>query len=331
MTKLSTQLQEQTKAAPWQRLGLREFAELLGVPSASLPAESRQIIRSTDFRFRFLVGQELEKALLALIKRLDAGDFNVAGPAKKKSWDFGWEENRRAFIKSNYCPAALIPKYYRPHELARYQGRLVASPNPRFIYDVFRVIRAWLVERYLAECPVICEYGCGPGHNLVAMARRYSEKQFYGFDWARAVPALLGAIREKLNLPIEGHRLNMFRPGKAPRLKIPAAAVTFGALEQLGNKFQAFYRYLRNSRFDVCLHVEPVIEFYDENLLLDYLAIRHHRLRNLLDHYLTFLREEAAQGRVVIDRAQRVRFGSALEEGWNVIVWRNILTKLPQI
>lgn len=327
MTKLSTQLQEQTKAAPWQRLGLREFAELLAVPSANLPAECRQIIRSTDFRFRFLAGRELENALLALIKRLDAGDFNVAGPAKKKSWDFGWEENRRAFIKSNYCPAALIPKYYRPHELARYQGRLVASPNPRFIYDVFRVIRAWLVERYLAEYPVIGEYGCGPGHNLVAMARRFPEKKFYGFDWAKSVPALLRVISQRLRLPIEGHFFNMFHPGKALRLKMPASAVTFGAFEQLGDSFQAFYRYLRHSGFALCLHVEPVIEFYNEKLLLDYLAIRHHRQRNLLGHYLAFLRQEAARGGIAIERAQRIRFGSALEEGWSVIVWRAIRGK----
>ena len=69
------------------------------------------------------------------------------------------------------------------------------------------------------------------------------------------------------------------------------------------------------------MHLEPIVELYDENDLLDYLAKKFHQKRHYLSGLLPYLKELEAEGRIVIDKVQRMHFGNFNHEGYTVLVW----------
>ena len=90
----------------------------------------------------------------------------------------------------------------------------------------------------------------------------------------------------------------------------------------MGPNFEKFLEFELRSGFDIYINVEPIIEFYDDAVFMDYLAVRHHGMRKFLDGYYTRLTELEKRGDICIEKAQRVRFGGAVGEGWNILVWR---------
>ncbi len=72
------------------------------------------------------------------------------------------------------------------------------------------------------------------------------------------------------------------------------------------------------------MHAEPLAELYDENSLIDCLALKYHRARGYLNGFLTRLTELAEEGRIEIIVKKRVPFGSHFHEGYSIVVWRPV-------
>ena len=72
----------------------------------------------------------------------------------------------------------------------------------------------------------------------------------------------------------------------------------------------------------MCVHLEPLVELYDEDSLFDYPAIRYHRKRGYLDGYLTALRKLEREGRAEILDTRRLQFGSFFQEGYSLVMWK---------
>jgi hypothetical protein len=68
--------------------------------------------------------------------------------------------------------------------------------------------------------------------------------------------------------------------------------------------------------------MEPLVELYDEQRLVDYLAIKFHRKRGYLEGFLTSLRKLQAEGRIEILEQRRFYFGSIYHEGYSYVAWR---------
>ena len=194
--------------------------------------------------------------------------------------------------------------------------------DPHLEYNFFRVLRQWLMEEFLAGFDSICEFGCGPGHNLVAFAQAYPDKKICGLDWAESAVTLVNNVAETHGLSIRGVQFDMFNPDEGFSLDSGSAVLTMGALEQTGDGYGPFIEFLLSRRPALCLHVEPLCELYGDDALLDYVAVRHHKARGLLGDLLGSLRDLEAQGQAELLRVQRVRFGGLLEEGWSYVVWR---------
>lgn len=305
-------------------LGVDDFAVLFGVDAFGFSADVKALIESTDFRYWVLDRQDRDAFILDSLKRLDAGGFTVAGAAKKAVWEEGWQENYDNLVNSGFDLAELVPKYYRPHQVIRLWGELAMSPNPTFEYDFFRVLRLWIFRTFTADCEVLYEFGCGPGHNLVDFVSLYPDKKAHGMDWADVTPKILKALCGKYGFAVEGHVLDMFAPDSSLAVEKEAVMITFGALEQLGNEFGCLLDFLLDRPFMRYIHVEPLVELYDDSSLVDYIAIRHNDARNLLHGYLPRLRDMEEKGIVRISRLQRIRMGSGLEEGWNILVWEKM-------
>jgi transketolase len=303
-------------------LKLEDFAYLFGITMDDIPNDCQELIAEYDFRYKILEGEERDRVLLDILKKLDLGQLSIVGKEKKATWEKGWSENLQNFIQKNYDIDELIPKYYRPNQILRLYRNYITTCDPNFEFNFFKVFRLWLFRKYLKNAESVYEFGCGPGHNLVALAKLYPEKRIHGLDWSGASRDIVHKIAEVHKYNITDHLFDMFSPDENLEIANNSIVITFGALEQLGHDYESFLQFLIARSPALCLNVEPIFELYDDNILLDYFAAKYQEKRNYLSGYLSRLKELEYEGKLEIIKTQRMLFGNQHYEGWSFIVWK---------
>ena len=69
---------------------------------------------------------------------------------------------------------------------------------------------------------------------------------------------------------------DMFTPDYNLKMPNNSGVCTCASLEQLGNNYHKFLDFLFEKKPKIIINMEPIIEFYDDTNLLDYLAIKYH-------------------------------------------------------
>jgi len=303
-----------------------QFADSFGTSVEGLGARCRAMITGTDFRYRVIVGEERDQIILDVLKGTEADHQRIASPERKDVWERGWAENLEAFVASQGDPGTLIPKFIRPGRIIRFRGQYIKPSNPNFELDYFKVFRLWLFQTFLFDASAIYEFGCGTGFNLVAASELFPGVPLVGLDFVKASRDLVNRIGAIRQLPLTGRLFDMTQPDEDLTLPRDTAVLTMGSIEQLGGKFEEFLQFLLKRSPKICIHLEPTIELYDSDKLLDFLAIRFHRQRGYTENYLTRLRELQQQGTVEIVKVKRLFCGSLFMEGFSYIVWRPRIT-----
>ena len=203
----------------------------------------------------------------------------------------------------------------------RVLGRYVHPHDPRFEASFVDVLQTWLAARWLGDASAIYEFGCGPGHNVAAFARLLPGRPIVGLDWATPSQQLLRLVAETTGHPISGRRIDMFAPDPDLLLNPGSAVVTIGAMEQLGERHDAFLGFLLGQDPAICVHVEPLHELYDPANPFDDAARLYAERRGYLRGYLPRLESLAREGRIEILSVRR-HLGSEFHDGWGSLVWR---------
>ena len=301
---------------------LEDFARSFGTTVDDIPDDCRELIAKTDFRYKILAGEERDKVLLDVLKKIESDQQIIGAPERQTTWEKGWQENLQDFIRSGYALDRLVPKFIEPNQAKRLNRNYIIPSNPNFELDYFSVFRLWLFKKYLKEFESIYEFGCGTGFNLVALAQLYPEKKLYGLDFVPSSRDLVNRIGEVYGWKMTGHFFNMLSPDENCKIENNSAIFTIGAIEQLASNFEAFLQFFLKRSPELCLHVEPTIELYDENNLIDYLAMKFHRKRGYTEGYLTRLRELEAKNKIEILKVKRLFWGSLYMEGYSLIIWK---------
>jgi SAM-dependent methyltransferase len=305
-----------------QELTLDDFARLFGISVNEMPDDCRTLIAQGDFRYRKLESEERDQAPLEVLKRIDSGQFSVAGREGKTRWETGWSENFKSFMEHGHDLAQLVPKYIRPHQPLRLDQGYIVPSDPAFESQWYEVFRLWLFKTYVQDMETVYEFGCGSGFNLAALAQLYPEKRFYGLDWATASKDIVNELARTFGWNMTGLLFDFFAPDENVKIADNSAVLTIGALEQTGKDYEAFLQYLLQGRPSLCINIEPIVELYDENNLVDYAAIRFHRMRNYWEGFPNRLKELERAGRVEILKMKRSYFGSLFLEGYSQTIWR---------
>ena len=71
----------------------------------------------------------------------------------------------------------------------------------------------------------------------------------------------------------------------------------------------------------LCVHLEPIKEFYEDNLF-DTLAKNYHKKRNYLGNFLTDIRQLELEGKAEILEELRIGFGDRYHEAYGLIIWK---------
>jgi SAM-dependent methyltransferase len=198
----------------------------------------------------------------------------------------------------------------------------IASADPNFELNWYTVFRQWLAHSYLAKASTIFEFGCGSGYNVAHLAEMFPDKKIVGLDWAQASVDIVEALHERKGLNVEGHRFDFFNPDY--NLKVPegSAFLTIGALEQTGEEFQAFLDFTLDKQPTISVHVEPIIEFYDLDNIVDYTAFRCLAERKFMKGFGAALEDLAGAQKAEIIKMKRSFFGSLMLESYAQIIWR---------
>lgn len=295
-----------------------DFARQFGVPFGSLSNAVLKMIAAGDWRYHRLNRQLRDSIMLNIAKTIMSNTLTSTG--QKDRWDKGWSENLAEFVRTGGLDS-LIPKYIKDGQPIHLYKDFAMSFNRKFGLDWYRVFRRWLFETWLEPYDTVYEFGCGTGHNLAAFAQWDSSKRYVGLDWSAPALAMVDAVGRQLGVDMIGVRFDFFEPNHMPNLK-GSAVLTIGALEQTGSNYRPFIEFLVRHKPGICVHVEPIIEWYDEANLVDWLAIQYLRKRNYWEGFPALMSQLEAEGQAEIIHRKRTEVGSLYVEGYMVFVWR---------
>jgi len=307
-----------------ETLTLEHFAKSFGVAPDDLPEECRLMIGQIDFSYKVLHGTERDSVILEALKKIEFDFQEIAAIERKNVWQEGWNQNLQEFKNSNYDPLSLVPKFIRGGKPIRLNGEYVLPTNKLFELDYLRVFRTWLFKTYFQKVTSIYEFGCGTGFNLIELARIYPQTKLYGLDFVKASSELVDQIAESYKLNMVGGIFDMISPSESFLLDKNSAIFTFGSIEQIAGKFEQFIQYLLNQNPSICIHLEPTLEMYDDQILLDYLAIKFHKKRGYTEGLLPRLKELERLGQIELLKVKRLYFGSTFMEGYTYMIWKPV-------
>ena len=303
-------------------LNLADFSTLLGCSYESISKYVADRILEADFSYYEFDRKERDSVVLKVVSRIASGELTKVGEHRHKVWDEGWQENLHKFASEGFSLESLIPRFIHPEPVIRLRSNYVRANNPRFELFFHDVARRWLYENFMADASAIYEFGSGSAYNLVAIADMAPQVKLVGLDWAPSAVELANLIGQKRNLQLHGRRFDLFAPDESLHLGHSDAVLTVCALEQVGTRHEAFLQFLLRKKPQVCVHMEPLMDLYDPDNLVDYLAIQYHSARGYLRGFLPRLKELDTQGRIEIVAAHRMHFGSLFHEGYSYVVWR---------
>ena len=306
----------------YSALTVEDFALSFGTTVDDVREKCSDIIEVSNFNYSLIEGDNRDDLILRILKRIDEDNQVIGAPERQQIWERGWEENLTEFVSGNFDLRRLVPKFIRHGQPVRFNGYFIQPSSPTFELDYFSVFRQWLFKTYFHHIRHIYEFGCGTGFNLVELSQIYPDKRLFGLDFVSSSIELVNKIAEHYKFNLSGYLFDMVSPNISFVLEKNSAVLTIGSMEQLASKFEPFVKYLMNQPISICVHVEPTIELYDENNLVDYLAVKFQGKRGYTRNLLPYLRELEAEKRVELLKVKRLNFGSLFMEGYNLIIWR---------
>lgn len=302
------------------KITIEDFEEILKV---KLSEEAIKFVHDNNFEYEFANPEEHNAGLVKFINFL-LEYKKESGPEYREIWEKGWQQNLDSFIASGQL-SDLIPRFVRKREMIRFKGRWICPVDAEFETNFVMVLRDAIFRDNFKESTSIWEFGSGTGLNLVHLSKVLPNKELFGCDWAKPSIQILEQLNRNLNLDIHGFQFDLFNPGNQllEKIKENSGLFTVGTMEQLGQNYQPILDFILDSNFNRIVHIETNYELYDENNILDYLAMKYIVKRNWLRGYFSTLRDLEKVGRIRIIQ-ERKTFGSFFHDGYTITVWENL-------
>jgi hypothetical protein len=303
-------------------LNTKDFEAAFGEPVSEYVSRK---IQQHGFEYSDFTFSEYENLLLTIVKAIFEMELVKAGIERHDQWESGWEENFEKVAKDSTNFDSLIPRYFGKYSAVRWNGKLIKPLSEKFEYHTLGVLLDWVFDKYLRKASRICEFGCGSGHNLLRAREVNSTASIVGLDWAQSSQKIVEFIAKSTgDRNMTGENFNYFDPNYDFKVNEDTFIYTVASLEQIGGRWQPFVKYLLKNKPSLCIHIEPIGELLNSDVLIDWLSIKYFEKRNYLSGFMTGLRELESKGEIEIISAQRTNVGSLFIEGYSLIIWRPI-------
>jgi len=276
-----------------------------------------------DLEYENLSKQEEKKLILKIIKTIYEKRIIKSGKDYKKYWEEGWNENYKNYKKSkkNY---ELIPKYFFKSNIARIGNRLISTKTKLFDFKILRIITNYVYEKYLINEINIVEFGCGTGHNLIALSKINKKANILGLDWSKSSQKILKLLNKKYKR-FSGYTFDYFNPKFSKKIKLNEeewSCFTVASLEQVGHNYKKFINFLKLKKPKIIVNIEPINELMSQDKILDYLSVKYSLNRNYLNNYYYYLKKLEEKKIIKILEVKKSHFGSLYINGYSIIVWK---------
>jgi hypothetical protein len=273
---------------------------------------------------RIVQGAERDGIIRQVLERIDTADLRVVGDNDGTVWERGWGEIFDRIRAQGFDSSLLYPQYFDQHRIMRFDGHYIDAGSSAFVKSYDDLLRRVVLARYLGGATRVVELGCGTGTSQSILTELLPDAELVAADWAAPSQDIIRILAAHMKRAIRPVRFNMLTLEGFDELAIDQATsvLSVHALEQLGGNWGPLLDKLLEVKPQLCVHLEPIVELYDEGTLFDFLAVKYHRRRNYLHGWLTRLRELAAEGKVEIIDERRLGFGDRYHEAYSVLAWR---------
>jgi len=300
-----------------------DFLKMFNCTKEELPKQFFTKIHNTNTTYLEADLDEYKEFFLNTLKYVNTSDARTE-EENYTAFEKGWNENLELLLSDTSSLDDLRPKYVRPGKFLRFNRELIVAENPYLEYDLFTLARYILFSKYLNSFDDIYEFGCGSCQNLYLLSQMYPSKRLYGMDWSDSSVKIANELGRSKQLNMKGHVFDMLQPPKDFQLQPNSAVFTIHTLEQLGTNFDKYLSFLLKSKPGIVLHYEPIREFYDQDYLLDYLAVLHDSKRKYLSGYSTALQKLQDEKKIEIIESRRTFIGGPLHESTSILVWKPV-------
>lgn len=301
-----------------QQITIQSFLNLIGEETCGEFASNK--IESSDMRYEILSYKEKEEQITKALKILDENEFSITGDITK--WHRGWEEVLSEFKKTKSVDnlAAKFSTTRGKELILRFYGEYIRANSKLFHQNLYTAFHYWAIEKYFKNAIEIFDFGCGTGENIKHIGDILPNTKLHGLDWVEESANIVNLLKENFEINARGHKFDMFNPDYSLNMPLGSVVYTSESLEQIGNNFHPFLNFLLEKKPSIVVNFEPIIEFYDDAILLDYLALKYHTQRKYLGKYYTELVNLQNQSRIRILKHHRIQYGG-LNHDSSIIVW----------
>lgn len=257
-------------------------------------------------KYTFLDDKETDLVIDHVISHI----LSVGKTPSQNQWNDAWEDISR-------CDS---PKYFKPRftiegqGIYRFQQKYIKSHDLNLEKKFHDELLKNIQQKYLTNIDCVVEFGCGTGHNLQKIRSRNANIKVFGSDWADSSQKIL----DTQNIPSWNFDMTVCDGGLDFPSKIiqekNVCFLTIGSMEQLGNKWHKFFEFMRDFKPKKSIHIEPIIELYDDSNPIDSLAIKYHKKRNYLHGFFDFISNQKE-----LKFYERTYFGNVYNEGFTVL------------
>jgi hypothetical protein len=300
-----------------KKITYKNIEKILGF---KLDKELRERVNSFDLKYRKLSKKELDHYLNHCVNVLTS-DITISGKHRITEWEKGWDENLTSFNESKNIQD-LIPKYHSKNRIVRWNGDVVMPLTENFDYKIHICFVDAILRHYSKGLKNVFEFGCGPAYHLIRLKKYDENINVFGTDWTTSSQKIIENINHILNMDIKGINLDFFNPDYNIEIPKNSAIYTVASLEQIGDEFGKIVDFMIEKKPSICIHMEPIDELLDKDILVDNLSIKYFRKRNYLNGFLPYLESLEEKNKIKILKKQRIFSGSYFIEGHSLIVWK---------
>ncbi len=279
------------------------FAAMVGCDPDVLPQRVRTLLAGADLRYEAAIGRAFYGHLLGAFSACDK-----VQPVRSVGEQ----------IPGVLAPA---PCRIRP-DVVRLRGDYVCVRDVGFEHTLRTALHHYCAGRWFADCRAVAEFGCAAGTNLALLAEALPGMPLRACTDDVATRRSLERWSRRASSPLDVRPFSLRRPDRSLSLAPGTGVLTSAAMQALGGEHEAFVDHLLAVRPKICVHIEPLYELYDPDLLFDDVARQYHRRRSYLRGLLPRLRSLAAEGRIELLEQRRTGLGSFLDEPYGILVWR---------
>ena len=298
-----------------------DFERMFHFENGDLPEFICRELDSIDSTYRVANIEEQAEYVLDFLKVIDKKSIPRTKEENLAAFESGWTENYNKLLHDGISLDSLKPGYFSGNKFLRYNNQLIISDNLQLEFDLFKIARLCIFHKYFNNGDTICELGCGSCQNILMLAEQFNDARFIATDWTCASKKTADHLGACLKRNISGRVFDMMDIQDADFIPSGSAIITIHAFEQLGSNFSRILDFIIRSRPKIVVQYEPVLEYYSESNLYDFLALTYCRKRNYLNNYLTELRHLEQNGKVEVVDSYRPFLGGVLHES-SLIVWR---------